>query len=216
MSKLRAIVFIDGNNLYHNLRALGVKPSSLDFYKLGELVCEHFECDFEGSRYYNSVPNIRDDSVNYHKHMLFLDELVTLPKFELLTRKLQSYTTKSLQQEKKIVVDGLDLCPACKPIVENNCLECIGRFRKKEKGIDVMIAVDMLNLSVIEQKCDCCILVSGDADFVPASQIVNKHGKAVYSTFIPKGYSWELRKNLKFWTLSKDFLLESCMKGPQS
>ncbi len=216
MSRIGAIVFIDGNNLYHNLRALGVKPSSIDFYKLSELVCDHFECDFIGSRYYNSVPNLKDDHNNYHKHMLFLDELMALPKFEVLTRKLQSYTTKSLQREKRNIINGLDLCPACKSLVENNCLDCIGRFRKKEKGIDVMIAVDMLNLSVIEGGCDCCILVSGDADFVPASQIVNKHGKSVYSTFIPRGYSWELRENLRFWTFGKDLLLENCMKDSYS
>jgi uncharacterized LabA/DUF88 family protein len=179
MSKGEAIVFIDGNNLYHNLKSMQMKPGTLDFYKLSKIVCEHFGCKYKGSRYYNSVPATVGKV--YHKHMDFLFGIEHLPKFDVLTRKLQS----------------------CKGII-------------REKGIDVMIAVDMLNLSVIEQECECCILISGDADFVPASQIIKHHEKAVFSAFIPKGYSWELRKKLDYWTLSKDFLLENCMKDSQS
>lgn len=177
MSKGEAIVFIDGNNLYHNLKGMQLKPSLLDFPKFSKIVCRHFGCDLKGSRYYNSVPSILDNKNSYYGHMKFLYEMGQLPGFEVLTRKLQN---------------------------------CKGTIR--EKGIDVMIAVDMLNLSVIEKECDRCILISGDADFVPASQIIKKHEKAVFSAFIPKGYSWELRKKLDFWTISKEFLRENCLK----
>lgn len=172
-------MFIDGNNLYHNLRGMQLKPSLLDFYKLSKIVCGHFGCKYNGSRYYNSVPAVVEDRKVYHKHMDFLFNVGKLPRFKVLTRKLQN----------------------CKGVV-------------REKGIDVMIAVDMLNLSVIEKECDCCILISGDADFVPASQIIKHHEKAVFSAFIPRGYSWELRKKLDFWTLGKEFLMENCMKDP--
>jgi uncharacterized LabA/DUF88 family protein len=178
MSKGEAIVFVDGNNIYHNLKGMHIKPSLLDFSKLSESVCEHFGCRHKKSRYYNSVPSIEVGEERYFKHATFLRSIENLPKFEVFRRKLQT----------------------CKGVV-------------REKGIDVMIAVDMLNLSVIEKECDCCILVSGDADFIPASQIIKKHGKEVFSAFIPRGYSWELRKKLDFWTLSKGFLMENCMKG---
>jgi len=181
MPKADAIVFIDGNNLYHNLKGMQLKPGSLDFYKLSEIVCRHFGCRHKKSRYYNSVPSIEVGEEVYFKHATFLRGIEKLPKFEVFRRKLQT----------------------CNGVV-------------REKGIDVMIAVDMLNLSVIEKECDCCILISGDADFIPASQIIKKHEKAIFSAFIPKGYSWELRKKLDYWTLGREFLLEKCMKEPFS
>ncbi len=179
MSRRPAIVFIDGNNLYHNLKGMQLRPSLLDFHKLSEIVCEHFNCEHKKSRYYNSVPSIEDNQDTYYGHMHFLYEMSKLPDFEVLTRKLQN----------------------CKGII-------------REKGIDVMMAVDMLNLSVLEKECDHCILISGDADFVPASEIIKHHGKEVISAFIPRGYSWELRKKLDYWTLGKEFLLENCLKSP--
>jgi uncharacterized LabA/DUF88 family protein len=181
VSRKSAIVFIDGNNLYHNLKGMQLKPGMLDLHKLSKLVCEHFECDFKGSRYYNSVPRIVHNKKSYYGHMKFLYGVSQLPDFEILTRKLQN---------------------------------CKGAIR--EKGIDVMIAVDMLNLSVIENECDCCILLSGDSDFIPASDIIVYHGKAVFSAFVPKGYSWELRKKLDYWTLKKEYLLRNCMEPSQS
>ena len=75
-----------------------------------------------------------------------------------------------------------------------------------------MIAVDMLNLSTIENKCDCCILVSGDADFVPVLDLIKKHGKSVYSSSLTKGYSYELREKHIFKVLDKNTIIENCLK----
>jgi len=216
VSRRTAIVFIDGNNLYHNLKGLSVKPSHIDLSKLSELACAHFNCDYKESRYYNSIPDLKDNERVYYEHLKFFEDIRKLPKFRVFTRKLQSYTTKRLLQEKKEVLSQLELCDACKPIVEANCFDCIGKTRTKEKGIDVMIAVDMLNLCALEGEYDYCILISGDADFVPASEIVRRHGKEVFSAFIPRGYSWELRNKLNFWTISTDFLLGNCLKKNQA
>jgi uncharacterized LabA/DUF88 family protein len=212
MKKRTAIVFIDGNNFYHNLRGFGITPNRIDLSKLSELVCEHFDCDYNGTRYYNSVPDIKESEIQYYNHMKFLKKISELPKFEVLTRKIQTYDTKRLLGEKKNIIDSLELCKACKPLVESNCLDCIGKFRKKEKGIDVMVAVDMLKFCVLKDECDCCILISGDADFVPASEIILEEGKEVFSAFIPHGYSWELRNKLPFWTLSRSFLLNKYLR----
>jgi len=212
VSRKSAVVFIDGNNLYHNLKGLSIKPSCIDLYKISELACAHFNREHKGSRYYNSIPDIKDGERVYYKHLKFLEDIRKLPKFRVFTRKLQSYTTKRLLQEKKEALGYLDLCDSCRPVVEANCLDCIGKSRTKEKGIDVMIAVDMLNLCVLEDECDCCILISGDADFVPASEIVKGHGKEVFSASVPRGYSWELRNKLGFWAISTDFLRENCLK----
>ena len=84
-----AIVFIDGNNLYHNLRASRIKPSSIDLQKLSQLVCERFKCIYKKTEYYNSIPDIRDGQETYYQHMKFLVQIRSLPISGLKTRKLQ-------------------------------------------------------------------------------------------------------------------------------
>jgi uncharacterized LabA/DUF88 family protein len=175
MSKRQAIVFIDGNNLYHNLKSFSVKPGQIDLSKLSESVCRHFECEMKAVRYYNSIPSINDGKETYERHMHFLDRIASLPKFTVHTRKLQPKT-------------------------------------RKEKGIDVMIAVDMLNLCVLRNECDCCILISGDTDFIHSAEIIKSYGKEVLSAFIPRGYSTELREKLRFFVMKEGFLKGNCLK----
>ena len=71
----------------------------------------------------------------------------------------------------------------------------------------------MLDLSVIKNKCDCCILISGDADFVPASKLIKKSGKEVFSTSLTKGYSFELRKNMKEGQILTEYMRVPLEKG---
>lgn len=49
---------------------------------------------------------------------------------------------------------------------------------KRQKGVDVLLAVDMLSASS-RQLFDVAILVSGDADFVPLIREVRRHGVTV-------------------------------------
>lgn len=207
-----AFVFYDGNNFYHNVKKMGIKPSDVNFSKISELVCSHFNCVHKKSIYYNSVPSIKDGEKMYYRHMSFLSGIEKLPKFIVKTRKLQRSSTVEVLLEKREILNSLGLCDKCKPLVDANCSDCIGNVKIREKGIDVMIAVDMLNLSVIENKCDCCILISGDADFVPASKLIKKDKKDVFSAFVTKGYSYELRNNMPFFILNRKLLLDECLK----
>lgn len=207
-----AIVFIDGNNLYHNLKASRIKPSSIGLQKLSELVCEHFGCVHKKTVYYNSIPDIRDGKETYYQHIKYLNKVRSIPKFDVKTRKLQKNTTKEVMHEKSTKISQLELCKLCKPIVESNCRECIGDFKVKEKGIDVMIVVDMINLSLIQKECDYCILVSGDADFIPAMDIIKKRGKMPVSAALYKGYSYELRAKHGWFILDRQLVLDKCSK----
>jgi len=206
-----AMVFIDGNNFYHNIKTMKIKPSDIDFYKLTELVCANFSFVRKKTIYYNSVPSIADGKDMYYAHMKFLSSIEKLPKFEVKIRKLQKSSTWEVQEEKKELISTLGLCDKCKPIVESNCLDCIGNVRKREKGIDVMIAVDMLEVA-IKNKCDCCIIISGDADFVPVLDLIKSNGKECASAFLTRGYSYELREKHKFMILSRNLIIEKCLK----
>ncbi|MFH1649558.1 MAG: NYN domain-containing protein [Candidatus Woesearchaeota archaeon] len=215
MSESKAIVFIDGNNLYHNLKASHIKPGTIHLGKLSEYMCEHFKCEHKKSVYYNSVPSIEDGEENYYAHMKFLDDIRHLPKFEVKTRKLQRYSTR---EKLKIVhdeVSALGLCKSCEPIVHTHWEDYLGSITAKEKGVDVQIVVDMIRSALIDADCDVCILVSGDADFIPGMDLIKQKGKKVLSACLAKGYSYDLRQKHGWFILDKKKLIEHCTKKPK-
>jgi len=181
MVRKRAIVFIDGNNWYHNVKSIVGKPKSVDFRNLSEMIGKHFELDIIEIRYYNSIPDIELGESVYYKHMVFLAKL----------------------QKQGIIVNTRKL----KKIKEN------GRILRIEKGIDVMISADMISKTLVEGVCDCCVLVSGDSDFVPVMQLIKKAEKEVLTASVLKGYARELLQGeFRFWILKKDDLIK-CGKG---
>lgn len=203
---MEAIVFIDGNNLYHNAKAMHIKINPSSICKIAEWVCTRFNCRLKKAMYYNSVPSIADGEALYYRHMRFLESVKSLPKFEVKTRKLQRRSTVEIRAEKAQAFSGIGLCEACRPIIERICADCIGTIDKKEKGIDMMIGIDMLNLSIIQKECDCCILISGDADFIPAMELIQKGGKKVLSAFLTKGYSYAIRQSFPFLIIHKEIM----------
>jgi uncharacterized protein (TIGR00288 family) len=62
-----------------------------------------------------------------------------------------------------------------------------------EKGVDVNLAVDMVS-NAYNNKFDIAILVSNDADFVPAVLEVQSLAKKVYNVIFPKTKSYHLTK----------------------
>lgn len=174
--KKRAIVFIDGNNWYHNSKKMISEHKKIDFLKIVEVASLKFDLNIIEKRYYNSVPDISDNEKVYYKHLEFLGKLKN-KGFKIITRKLQK-------------IDG----------------------EKREKGIDVKISVDMLNSCLIEKKCDCCVLISGDADFIPAMEIIKKSKKEVITICTIIGYARELLQGrFRYLILKKKDLMESCL-----
>ena len=208
-----AIVFIDGNNWYHNSKSI-IKPSHIDFKKLSKFICNHFKFILkEPIRYYNSVPSIADGDLTYYQHMSFLSGLEE-DGIKIITRKLQRSSTKEVIKEKSDIIRSLDLCEVCKPLVIQNCDECIGNIKMKEKGIDVEMAVDVIRKCIIGNECDCCVLITGDADFIPAMQLIkNNPGKEAVTSSVRCGYSNKLREgNFRYLILKKNDVVNFCLK----
>ena len=63
--------------------------------------------------------------------------------------------------------------------------------QKAEKGVDVKLAVDLVT-SAFYNKYDIAIIVTNDADFVPAIKAVQEGGKSVYNVSFPKSKSYHL------------------------
>jgi len=207
----KAIIFIDGNNFYHNLKQMRIKPKNIDFQKLVEFISNHFKLKLHQVKYYNSVPTLRDGKELYYSHLRFIDNLKKIPKFSVKTRKLQVHSTTELLREKSLLIESMDLCNSCKPIVKENILDSIGNVKKKEKGIDVMLAVDLVECA-IKKEADYLIVLSGDADFIPAMDLARKNNEEVLSVSLAKGYSRELRGKFKFFVLGKTVLMEHCFR----
>jgi uncharacterized LabA/DUF88 family protein len=206
------IVFIDGNNWYHNTKKI-VDTKEIDFIKLANFIAKKFNLEVKQIRYYNSVPDISENPLNYHKHMEFLTSLEK-QGIKVFKRKLQKTSNAEILKQKQKMMETLDLCKICYPLVKLNCFSCIGNTSKKEKGIDVKIAVDMIRKLLIENEYEVCILISGDADFIPAMQTIKSSKKEVITASVYTGYSRELRDGrFRYFYLSPEDLNKNCMKG---
>ncbi len=83
---------------------------------------------------------------------------------------------------------------------ELQCPHCNRSFERDfhlEKGVDVKLAMDMLDL-VVKKIYDLAILVSGDGDFSNAIRAVKELGLSVENAYFSRdpsgrtGHSWEL------------------------
>ncbi len=76
----------------------------------------------------------------------------------------------------------IDFCPSCKAQMNNT----------EEKGVDTRLSVQMLDLAV-NNAYDIAVIISHDADMIPAVQFVQSRGKqVVHFGFTPIGF--DLRK----------------------
>ncbi len=83
----KAIVFVDANNWYHNLKK-SFTPSDVDICKVAELISKEKNLDVLEIRWYASIPDIEDNKIAYMKHMDFLSSLKKRG-VKVITRKLQ-------------------------------------------------------------------------------------------------------------------------------
>lgn len=201
----KAIIFVDANNWYHNIKKY-FEPGNVDIVKLATLLCNIKGYNLNEIRWYASTPSIADGEKMYYKHMSFLEHLEK-KGVKVITRKLQRLSNEEVIRKKGVLIDNLDLCNNCKPLVEAAFLD-LADIKKKEKGIDVWIAIDMIKEAVIENNCDVCILISGDADFVPALGLIKSKNKEILTAMAPFGYSSELRTKFPYFIIKKETLMK--------
>jgi len=204
----RAIVFIDGNNLYHTLKDIDMKPFDLDFLKFSDFICAHFDVDRIHIMYYNSIPRMDDPA--FFKNKKFFDGLEK-QGIEIKTRKLQYKSSLEIKKTVLELIDEMKLCKKCNSIVLENLFKWIGNVIKKEKGIDVMIAVDVIR-KTLGKECDYCIVVSGDADLIEAMKFAEIKGGKILSAFLDSGYSSEIKSKFKHFIIDRQTLMKNCLK----
>ena len=165
----------------------------------------------DGSNFYHNSKSIinKKEKINFNKLSEFISK-----KFGLDLKQVRYYNAvPDISDGKEVYYKHLEFLERLKKlniIVKTRKLKKIKKSNIKfEKGIDVMIASDMIRKTLVEKECKVCILISGDADFIPAIQIIKDAG---YETIIcsPKyGFSNELRQGrFRYLVLSKEDIIK--------
>ena len=171
---MRVRIFIDFWNF-----SLGMKQYNesyrLDWRKLPALLvseaCPNGSGTYEGACVYASV-NLKSEGDRRLKD--FLSNVINrMPGYEI---KIAERKPKSSPK-----------CNSCQYQI-TNCPSCEGKLElTTEKGVDTAIVTDMLQ-HAWDNTYDTGVLLSGDADFIPAVKFLNLKGKKmVHASFINLG-----------------------------
>lgn len=176
----KIIVYVDGSNFYH-LSKLNFQSTRVDFSLLTDLLKKKDEEIIE-IKYFNSPLNKQEEPEEYSKQMKFFEKLKKTPKLKLMLGRLVKRPINKIN----IICEKCGLkqveefyCPSCKKKISIK-----NTFKATEKGVDVKIALDLI-IDALNNKYDSAFLISGDADFVPALQYIQKSLKkeVVYCRF---------------------------------
>jgi len=160
----RVAIFIDGNNFYFGLRKLYGKEKSLKNFSFIKFA------DFLAKKrevkdifYYNAQLDREQNPNKYESQKQFFEKLRKISNFHLVLCKLL-----------KRNITGTD------------------KFYYIIKEDDIHMAVDMVE-NAGENKFDSAIIVSGDGDFVPAVQAVQRKNKEVENVYFKNSSSRNLQ-----------------------
>lgn len=157
----RMMVFIDGSNLYHGLRAFAPQKR-LDFQRFCKQLCGTSNRLIH-THYYNVPVGQADDPAAYAAQQSFFARLRNIPFF--------TTTLGRLVDRKRD-----ETCPSCS---HSYAVEY-----RTEKGVDIHLATDLLTFA-FDNQYDLAVLVSQDGDFVPAVEQVIRLNKRVLNAEFP-------------------------------
>jgi len=168
----------------------------------------------DGSNFYHNSKSLIGESerIDFKLMAKFICE-----KFELDLKQIRYYgAVPDIKENKDIYYNHLrflDKLKKDKIIVRTRKLKYIKSLKLKvEKGVDVLIASDMIRKTLVEKECQVCILISGDSDFVPVMEIIKKAGYEVIVCSPKQGFSNELRQGKFRYLILKKEDLDKCLK----
>jgi len=209
----RCILFIDGNNWYHGLKAIAVDSGWLDYRKVADKLLLGRE--LRQIRYY--VGKVSGNLQRSRSQARFLERLrsqgihIELGRIE---RNKRSPDNNPVVSKLKALLDDVrDSLPEDAVYrFDALCSEPIPYLT--EKQVDVSIAVDLVEMAHRDEY-DTAYLFSADGDFVPAVKAVRRLNKKVFAvgassperrhgrqleaaanTFIPLKRDWFAESNL--------------------
>ena len=140
--------------------------------------------------FYDAIKSIRIEPEQYSEQQRFHERLrKEIPQVSIKTRKLRY---PNIDKRVKRAWKDCAFCPKCDKKIDSFLKKAGLRKLSKEKGVDVMLVADMIR-GAYQNKCETALLLSGDADFIPAVELVQFLGKEVVNIHCYAGSSGELR-----------------------
>ncbi|MDD9854920.1 MAG: NYN domain-containing protein, partial [Gammaproteobacteria bacterium] len=179
-------LFIDGNNWYHSLRAVGVDSGRLNYRRVAEKLLLASR-QLAGIRYY--VGEISGDLARMRKQQKMfaglrlqgvhvslgrIEKIEIPPKRNPLVADLQRILSRS----------GARMPEDVRRELAHICRKRIPTYT--EKQVDVRIAVDLVSMAQRDEY-DAAYLLSADGDFVPAVNEVKLLGKRIFAVSASPG-----------------------------
>jgi uncharacterized LabA/DUF88 family protein len=168
----------------------------------------------DGSNFYHNSKAVmgKQGNIDFKKLAKFICD-----EFKLELKQIRYYNSiPDISDDKDVYykhIEFLDNLKKEEILVKTRKLKKIKQLNIKiEKGIDVMIASDMIRETLVEKQCEVCILISGDADFIPAMEILKDAGYEVIISSPQVGFSNELRQGKFRYLVLKKEDLEKCIK----
>ena len=162
----KAIVYIDGYNLYFGL-VKGTKYKWLDLWKFAERLLDgHYE--LVAVKYFTALAKTHPaDEAATERQNAYLQALTSLPNVKVV----QGFYSKN----KMRVPYADEKCANC-DVVEDGLIQV---YKMEEKRSDVNMAVEAVT-DAADDVADCFVFVTGDSDQVGAIEKVRyKYGKTV-------------------------------------
>lgn len=184
----KSVVFVDGGYFGKLLKFQFVDskglPKKVDYYKLGNIIASKCNSELLRTYYYDSPPYVspkptQDEKSRQEGFDKFIYNLKLLDKFEVRLGRLRKYN--NLQGQ---------------PIFE-------------QKGVDVLLAIDALNLS-LKNKISKAIFVTGDSDFVPVIQAIKDEGVEVFLFYHSSAVHRNILQVCDNKLLLDDTLIDNC------
>ena len=149
----RAMVFIDGQNLYHHSReAFGYSYPNYDVLKLAQLVCRNSGWNLERVHFYTGIPD-EEDNAQWHRFWA--------AKLLQMSRQGVKIFSRALRYRTKII-----------KYLGTSIPTKVG----EEKGIDVRIALDIIRLA-LRRKYDVAVVFSQDQDLSEVAKEIRQISK---------------------------------------
>lgn len=156
------MAFIDGGHLRSGVtQILGMDENKINFQRLGDLI--HQAGTFGGiianvrrMYYYDAIVAKEDDEGRYEAQSALFDKIERVNLYEVrLGRLIPNAKTKA------------------------------GNERPKQKGVDVLMAIDMLTKAYRDQ-FEVAVFLGGDDDFLDLIKAVKDSGKNVVGMYFPE------------------------------
>jgi uncharacterized LabA/DUF88 family protein len=168
--KERVQIFIDGGNFHHLvLKKLDIKELDFSFEYFIDFLVGDREITELGKRFY--IGTVREKEGDEYSKQAMAKQTALFSTLE--AKKWQIKTSKLRNRLEKIIIDERTI--DYKNILGKG-ITCIEINRKREKGVDVKLATDMI-IGAMDDRYDSAILISSDTDLIPAIDIVTKRFK---------------------------------------